>query len=33
MGVKALVFKRTRASFPLEVKELEEDLRAAGMIK
>jgi hypothetical protein len=32
-GVEALVYKRTRASFPLEVKELEQDLREAGMIK
>jgi hypothetical protein len=32
-GVEAVVFKRTRQSFPLEVRELEEDLRAAGMIK
>lgn len=32
-GVKALVFKRTRPSFPLEVRELEQDLRAAGMVK
>lgn len=32
-GVKALVFKRTRASFPLEVRELEQDLRASGLIK
>jgi hypothetical protein len=32
-GVEALVFRRTRQSFPLEVKELEQDLKAAGMIK
>lgn len=32
-GVEAVVYKRTRASFPLEVKELEQDLRDAGMIK
>jgi hypothetical protein len=32
-GVEAVVFKRTRQSFPLEVRELEQDLKAAGMIK
>jgi hypothetical protein len=32
-GVEAVIFKRTRASFPLEVKELEQDLRAAGLLK
>lgn len=32
-GVEAVVFRRTRQSFPLEVKELEQDLKAAGMIK
>jgi predicted small integral membrane protein len=32
-GVEALVFKRTRPSFPLEVKELEKDLREAGLLK
>jgi len=32
-GVEAMVYKRMRQSFPLEVKELEQDLRAAGFLK
>ncbi len=32
-GVEAVVYKRTRQSYPLEVKELEQDLRAAGLLK